>query len=170
MIKLLYKTAADMGGELVIRAFGDDGFLMVVELPESAGFPIGAIAVRVENALKLDDGATWLLGQLAVGTIANMAEFMSDDDVSIQASSCEACGGGAIYTIEKHADAAAAGGPADEGAAATQLLLGAALELSIVAGQVRGGDMSLEEIQSEVLRISRALSDEVRDASELQAS
>jgi hypothetical protein len=171
MVKLLYKTAAEMGGELVIRAMGEDGFLMVVELPEDAGFPVRALAVRVENALKLEEGATWLLGQLSVRTIAEMADWTADEHLSIHASSCETCGGGAVYTMDHGIDADGdACDDVDAGSTETQLLLSAALQLSIVASQVRGGELSPEQVQSELLRMSKLLSDEVRDASGLRAA
>jgi hypothetical protein len=171
MVKLLYKTAAEMGGELVIRAMGEDGFLMVVEVPEDAGFPVRALAVRVESALKLEEGATWLLGQLSVRTIAEMADWTADEHLSIHASSCEACGGGAVYTIDEQAGADSGGSDeAEAGSTDTQLLLSAALQLSIVASQVRGGELSPEQVQSELLRMSKLLSEEVSDESGLRAA
>ena len=175
MVKLLYKTAAEMGGELVIRAMGEDGFLMVVELPEDAGFPVRALAVRVESALKLEEGATWLLGQLSVRTIAEMADWTADEDVSIRAGTCDACGGGAVYTIDQQIDADASESDATTEVAeiepaSGQLLISAALQLSIVASQVRGGELSPEQVQSELLRMSKLLSDEVSDESGLRAA
>ena len=175
MVKLLYKTAAEMGGELIIRAMGEEGFLMVVEVPEEAGFPVCALAVRVDSALKLDDGATWLLGQLSVRTIAEIADWTADEDVSIRAGTCDACGGGAVYTIDQQIDADASESDATAEAAeiepaSGQLLISAALQLSIVASQVRGGELSPEQVQSELLRMSKLLSEGVHDETGLRAA
>ena len=175
MVKLLDKTAAEMGGELIIRAMGEEGFLMVVEVPEEAGFPVCALAVRVDSALKLDDGATWLLGQLSVRTIAEIADWTADEDVSIHAGTCGACGGGAVYTIDQQIDADASESDAttevaDIEPASGQLLISAALQLSIVASQVRGGELSPEQVQSELLRMSKLLSDGVHDETGLRAA
>ena len=175
MVKLLYKTAAEMGGELIIRAMGEEGFLMVVEVPEEAGFPVCALAVRVDSALKLDDGATWLLGQLSVRTLAEIADWTADEDVSIRAGTCDACGGGAVYTIDQQIDADASESDATAEAAeiepaSGQLLISAALQLSIVASQVRGGELSPEQVQSELLRMSKLLSDGVHDETGLRAA
>jgi hypothetical protein len=175
MVKLLYNTAAEMGGELIIRAMGEEGFLMVVEIPEEAGFPVCALAVRVDSALKLDDGATWLLGQLSVRTIAEMADWTADEDVSIHAGSCDACGGGAVYTIDQQIDADATESstttePGEIEPAAGELLLSAALQLSIVASEVRGGELSPEQVQTELLRMSKLLSDGVHDDTGLRAA
>jgi hypothetical protein len=175
MVKLLYKTAAEMGGELIIRAMGEEGFLMVVEVPEETGFPVCALAVRVDSALKLDDGATWLLGQLSVRTIAEIADWAADEDVSIHAGSCDACGGGAVYTIDQRIDADASESDTTAEAAeiepaSGQLLISAALQLSIVASQVRGGELSPEQVQSELLRMSKLLSDGVHDETGLRAA
>ena len=173
MVELLYSAAAEIGGELVIRAMGETGFLMVVELPEEAGFPVCALAVRVDNARRLEEGAKWLLGQLAVRTIAETADWAADESISIHADSCEVCSGGAVYTIEQKMPAETKLGgsePIKAGPSNTQLLLSTALQLSIVASQVRGHELSPAQVQSELLRMSKLLSGAVSDHAELRAA
>ena len=175
MVKLLYRRAAEWGGELIIRAMGEDGYLMVVELPDESGFPVNALAVRVENVFKLEDGATWLLGQLSVRMIAEMADWVADEDIAIYAGSCEACGSGAVYKIDHQIEADANVSenstahdisPSSNG----QLLLSAALQLSIVASQIGGGELSRDQVQAELLRMSKLLSDGVHDETGLRSA
>ncbi len=175
MVKLLYLRAAEWGGRLIIRPMGEDGYLMVVELPEEAGFPVNALAVRVDSPLKLDDGAMWLLGQLSVRAIAEIADWVADEDVSIHAGSCEACGSGAVYIIDHQieADASVSENATAQGISPTsngQLLLSAALQLSIVASQVGGGELSPDQVQAELLRMSKLLSDGVHDETGLRSA
>lgn len=166
MINELYESAAALDGEVIIRELGGDGFLMVVELPTSAGFPVRAIAARVNDATELESGAAWLFGQLAVSELSTLADEASSETVALAAEHCSHCEGGTNFVIRDRVEVMP-DETADRSAVPVEpdstLVISTALQLSLVASKVQSGEYGPDETAAELGRMSSVLATAAKD-------
>ena len=132
------------------------GYSMVVHFGDDSSGGIEAIAACVDSAAAIEDGATWLLGQIALLESASDAALLGDKDTSVYVAPCPHCKGD--YLSLDCGDAA----ERTHRVLTTGLrpaATGAGIELTLLADRLADGTATNEEAIEDIQRLSRLLLD-----------
>lgn len=160
MLALLEECVdAREGAMLEVRKRGEEdsrGYHMVLQFGDDANGGIETIVAVVGSAAALEDGATWLLGQLAVLELGRDAASLSEKSTRVYVAPCPHCKGDYLSldcgNVAERTHRVLTTGLRP---AAT----GAGIELTVLADRLADGTATNEEAIEDIQRLSRLLLD-----------
>ena len=143
MIEMAHARAQELGFQIRMRTGEDGDMLLALEYPEdSSGSRVG-LAIRMRSGAFAEEGATWLLGQMASHEMQAEADRLAADDAPLLLSSSSQQGASEVRSDR-----------ADE--LETRILM-ALLQLSILLADVQKGESTMAEIASEIGDVATVL-------------